>query len=84
MATQKEISVSKEIVYGSREHEALIAGAYGMTKAHAEDIIKQRDVRPEMVPVEKYEKAVAMIEALKEKPIPIDTAIGHFRKELDD
>ena len=71
----------KVIEYGSKEHEALIAGAYGMTKANAEDILKQREANPAMVPIEKAEKAQAMLEALKSKPIPIDTAPGHFRKD---
>lgn len=70
-----------KIEYGSKAHEFLMSGAYAMTKENAEDIIKRREENPGSVPFEKYEKAQAFLAGLDAKPIPIDTAPGHFRKK---
>lgn len=71
---------SKMIKFGSKEHEALIAGAYSMTKAMAEKTIADFEKNPAAVQFKDVEKARAMLDALKAEPIAIDPAPGHFRK----
>ena len=84
MATQKVNLNAKKIDYGSPEQEAMNAASYGMTKANAEDIVKRYEADPKSLPFEKYEKALAYLEGISTKPVPIDTAPGHCRKQLDD
>lgn len=59
------------IAYGSKEHEALLSLGYKMDKAKANTIIKERDTNPAQWPYELYEKAQALLEALKAKPVVI-------------
>ena len=84
MATQKIKSTSKVIDYGSDEQEMMNSGAYGMTKAQAENIVKSYEDNPNTALFEKYEKALAFLDGLKTKPVPIDTAPGHFSKHQYD
>ena len=61
------------IVTGSKEHETLLSTGYGMDKAQAEAIIKERAEKPERWPYEMLVKAKAFLEALKTKTTVIST-----------
>jgi len=58
---------------GSKEHEALLSTGYGMDKAKAQAIVKERKANPASWPYEMLEKAEAFLEALAAKPVVIST-----------
>lgn len=64
---------------GSESHEAMLAGGYGMSKAEAEAIIKERDADPLTHPYDEYKKAKAMLAALNAKPKVISKKPGWKR-----
>lgn len=61
------------VKFGSKEHKAMIEGGYQMSFEQAETIIKERKADPHTWPYDKYEKALAMMAALKTKPQPSST-----------
>ena len=85
MAQKKKDSKTLEqtiqvVKYGSPEHDVLLEAGYGMTVAEAELIIKERKENPLSHPYERAQAAMAMLEARKAKPIPIDTDPGWKRQ----
>ena len=84
--TPKKITVAEamaknKIVYGSKEHVALVEGAYGMTVEKAKTIVKERPANPQLYPYDLFEKAQAMLAALDAKPIAIDKTPGWKREQ---
>lgn len=75
----KPMPMPKPVAFGSKEHEAILAGAYGMSREEAEAIIKERDADPLTHPYEEYKKAKAMLAALKSKPRAISKKPGWKR-----
>ena len=76
-----EALMERKITFGSKEHQALVEGAYGMTVEKANTIVKERPANPQLYPYDLFEKAQAMLEALKTKPITIDTDPGWTREQ---
>lgn len=78
---QEELKAYEPVVvaYGSEDHESLLAGAYGMTRKEAEQIISERDENPLTHPYEVYRDAKAMLAALNAKPVPISKERGWKR-----
>jgi len=58
---------------GSKEHEALLHAGYGMDKAKAQTIIKERKADSASWPYTMLEKAEAFMAALTTKPTVIST-----------
>ena len=79
--TIAEALMERKITFGSKEHVALVEGAYGMTVEKANTIVKERPANPQLYPYDLFEKAQAMLEALKTKPITIDTDPGWTREQ---
>lgn len=73
--------VEKIISYPVKSPELgnLLASGYGMTIKNALEIIEERKKNPAMIPYEKYEKALAMIEAWETAPVAVDTEPGWKR-----
>lgn len=65
---------------GSKEHQAQLELGYGMSKAKAEQIIKERKENPALWPYEMLEKAEALLAALNSAPQVIDTQPGWHRQ----
>lgn len=59
--------------YGGPQHEALLASGYGMSAEDARRIIKEREANPALWPYEEYQKARALLAALKTKPVAVST-----------
>lgn len=59
----------KKVERGSKEHEALLSVGYGMDKAKAMLIIKERKENPLLWPYEEYEKAEIFLNALKKRSV---------------
>lgn len=78
--TIAEALSKRKIEFGSKEHQALLEAAYGMTVDKAKTIIEERPKNPQLWPYELYEKAQAMLEALKTKPVAIDKDPGWSRE----
>ena len=81
--TQEKIAALAEaqphIKPKTKAMEALLMAGYGMSIATAEQIIKERKDNPQSWPFEKYEAAMAMIEAYKATPQVISTRPGWKR-----
>ena len=71
------------VPFGSEAHEQLIAIGYGgMTVAMAEQIIKERNERPELWPWDEYQKANAVLLQNAAVPIVVSTRSGWKRSEV--
>lgn len=64
---------------GSKEHAALLESGYGMNEARAKEIVKLGGENPLAFPYEVRQKAAALLEALKTKPVPISKNPGWKR-----
>lgn len=57
--------------YGSADHKQLLEAGYQMSVEKAETIVKERKENPQSWPYEVFEKASALLEAMKAKPAVI-------------
>jgi hypothetical protein len=58
----------EQIKFKTPEMEAFLAIGYGMNLKKAQDIIKEREEKPELWPYEMYEKAQAFLESYNGVP----------------
>jgi hypothetical protein len=79
-----EIKRLNMIEYGSKEQEALVAGAYGYSLTDAQMIVTEWEKDHQSWPFTEVQKARAIIAAMKVKPKPISTDPGWKRSETED
>jgi len=72
MTTSEAIAARNYVEYGSEAHENLLSSAYGgLTRADAEQIIKEREKDPHLWPWDRYQQAKKFLKALDGKPKPV-------------
>ena len=74
MTTTEAIAARNYVEHGSEAHEKLLSSAYGgLTRADAEQIIKEREKDPHLWPWDRYQQAKKFLKELDGKPQPVST-----------